>query len=306
MNSILLRASHWNDYALLDSGDGDKLERFGPYVFSRPEPQAIWKKNLSSKVWNNISGKFISSSSTNNDEIVGKWSLEKNLPDKWEMNFENLKFFATPTPFRHLGFFPDQSPHWLWAAKKIKLHQQLFSNKTPVKILNLFGYSGLASLHAAVNGATVTHIDASKKAINFAFENRNLSSFENLPIKFITDDAVKFVQREIRRNNKYDAIILDPPKYGRGPNGEKWELFKDLPFLLNLIPQILSKKPLFIILNSYAIRASYLSLHYALKDIMQGFAGSVQSGELCITEEQKNPRQISTAIFARWEGQQIN
>ena len=303
MNSTLLHASHWKDYALLDSGDGDKLERFGPYVFSRPEPQAIWKKNLSSKVWNNISGKFISSSSTNNDEIVGKWSLEKNLPDKWEMNFENLKFFATPTPFRHLGFFPDQSPHWLWAAKKIKLHLQLFTNKTPVKILNLFGYSGLASLHAAVNGATVTHIDASKKAINFAFENRNLSSFENLPIKFITDDAVKFVQREIRRNNKYDAIILDPPKYGRGPNGEKWELFKDLPFLLNIIPQILSKKPLFIILNSYAIRASYLSLHYALKDVMQGFPGSVQSGELCIIEDQKNPRQISTAIFARWEGQ---
>ena len=256
MNPIVLQTSQWSDYALLDSGDGDKLERFGPYIFSRPEPQAIWKKNLSSKVWNNTSGKFISSSSTDNDQIVGKWSLEKNLPDKWEINFENLKFFATPTPFRHLGFFPDQSPHWLWAAEKIKLHQQLFSKKTPPKILNLFGYSGVASLHAAANGATVTHIDASKKAINFAFENRNLSSFENLPIKFITEDAVKFVQREIRRNNKYDAIILDPPKYGRGPNGEKWELFKDLPFLLNLIPQILSKKPLFIILNSYAIRAS--------------------------------------------------
>lgn len=303
MNPILLQTSQWSDYALLDSGDGDKLERFGPYIFSRPEPQAIWKKNLSSKVWNNTSGKFISSSSTDNDQIVGKWSLEKNLPDKWEINFENLKFFATPTPFRHLGFFPDQSPHWLWAAEKIKLHQQLFSKKTPLKILNLFGYSGVASLHAAANGATVTHIDASKKAINFAFENRNLSSFENLPIKFITEDTVKFVLREIRRNNKYDAIILDPPKYGRGPNGEKWELFKDLPFLLNLIPQILSKKPLFIILNSYAIRASYLSLHHALKDVMQGFTGSVQSGELCITEEQKNPRQISTAIFARWEGQ---
>ena len=303
MDPILLQTSQWSDYALLDSGDGDKLERFGPYIFSRPEPQAIWKRNLSSKVWNNTSGKFISSSSTDNDQIVGKWSLEKNLPDKWEINFENLKFFATPTPFRHLGFFPDQSPHWLWAAEKIKLHQQLFSKKTPPKILNLFGYSGVASLHAAANGATVTHIDASKKAINFAFENRNLSSFENLPIKFITEDTVKFVLREIRRNNKYDAIILDPPKYGRGPNGEKWELFKDLPFLLNLIPQILSKKPLFIILNSYAIRASYLSLHHALKDVMQGFTGSVQSGELCITEEQKNPRQISTAIFARWEGQ---
>lgn len=302
----ILTTSKWKDYALIDSGDGRKLERFGPYLFSRPEPQAFWNQRLSSKKWAEVSGTFLTSSSSDNDDVHGKWCLHKNLPIKWVISFQKLKFLVSPTPFRHLGFFPDQAPHWTWAAEKIKNVKKTNNmNKNP-KILNLFGYSGIASLHAAYNGASVTHVDASKKAINYAFENRNLSSFQSLPIKFITDDAVKFVQREIRRNNKYDAIILDPPKYGRGPNGEKWEFFKDLPFLLNLIPQILSNKPLFIILNSYAIRASYLSLHYALKDVMQGFAGSVQSGELCITEEQKKPRQISTAIFARWECQQIN
>ncbi|MDA7579181.1 class I SAM-dependent methyltransferase [Alphaproteobacteria bacterium] len=301
MNPLLLHADLWDDYALIDSGNGEKLERFGPYFFSRPEPQALWSKKLSPKVWKNVSGKFLTSSSADNDDFTGKWSLDTNLPNKWELKFGNIKFFATPTPFRHLGFFPDQSPHWLWAAKKIKRFIQLPTNNDPPKLLNLFGYSGIASLHSAYNGASVTHVDASKKAINFAFENRNLSSLHHLPIKFITDDAIKFVKREIRRNNKYDAIILDPPKYGRGPNGEKWELFNDLPLLLKLIPQILSTNPIFIILNSYAIRSSYLSLHYALKDVMQSFHGQVQSGELSIKEEQSNPRQISTAIFARWE-----
>jgi len=301
MKPLLLHADLWDDYALIDSGNGVKLERFGRYFFSRPEPQAFWAKKLSPKVWEGVSGKFLTSSSADNDDVTGKWSLDTNLPNKWELKFGNIKFFATPTPFRHLGFFPDQSPHWLWASKKIQRFIQLPTNNDPPKILNLFGYSGLASLHAAYNGASVTHVDASKKAINYAFENRNLSSLQHLPIKFITDDAIKFVQREIRRNNKYDAVILDPPKYGRGPNGEKWELFKDLPSLLKLIPQVLSTNPIFVILNSYAIRCSYLSLHHALKEVMQNFPGQVHSGELSIKEKQSNPRQISTAIFARWE-----
>ena len=145
------------------------------------------------------------------------------------------------------------------------------------------------------------HIDASKKAINFAFENRNLSSFQHLPIKFITDDAIKFVKREIRRENKYDGVILDPPKYGRGPNGEIWDFFNDLPILLKLITQILTPEPIFIILNSYAIRSSHLALHFALYETMSEFSGKVESGELSVVEDQKNPRQINTAIFARWE-----
>jgi len=306
MNPLILYPSKWNDYSLIDSGYGRKLERFGPYMFSRPEPQALWSQNLSKKIWNNAAGTFLSSSALEDKDEGGKWSLKPNIAERWEMSYENIKFFAMPTSFRHLGFFPDQSPHWIWAAQKIKKFILNTSTSNPPRILNLFGYSGLASLHAASNGASVTHVDASKKAISFAFENRNLSSFSNLPIKYLTDDALKFVNREIRRENRYDAIILDPPKYGRGPNGEKWELQKDLPILLNLLPQILSKNPLFVILNSYAIRSSYSSLHYALREVMTTYKGKVESGEISIFEDQDNPREISTAIFARWESNTIN
>ena len=305
MTPLILHPTKWNDYSLIDSGYGRKLERFGPFLFSRPEPQALWSQNLSRKIWDNATGTFLSSSALEDKDEGGKWSLKTNIPERWEMSYENIKFYAMPTAFRHLGFFPDQSPHWIWAAQKINKFILNTSTRNPPKILNLFGYSGLASLHAAVNGASVTHVDASKKAISFAFENRNLSSFSNLPIKYLTDDALKFVNREIRRENRYDAIILDPPKYGRGPNGEKWELQKDLPILLNLLPQILSKNPLFVILNSYAIRSSYSSLHYALREVMTTYKGKVESGEISIFEDQDDPREISTAIFARWESKSI-
>ena len=301
MKPLVIHPNNWADYSLIDSGNGKKLEKFGPYTFSRPEPQAIWTPRLKAKVWENSSGSFLSSSSLENEDSKGKWVIKNNIPDKWEMSFDSLKFFASPTPFRHLGFFPDQSPHWIWAAQKINQFISILNHKNHPKILNLFGYSGLASLHAASCGASVTHVDASKKAINYAFENRNLSSFQELPIKFITEDAVKFVNREIRRGNKYDGIILDPPKYGRGPNGEKWDLFNDLPPLLKSLPQILSDNPIFIILNSYAIRSSHISLHYGLSEVMKNYSGKVESGEISIVEDQVSPRQISTAIFARWE-----
>jgi len=301
MKPLLIHPNNWTDYSLIDSGNGKKLEKFGPYIFSRPEPQAIWAPRLKAKAWENASGSFLSSSSLENEDPKGKWVIKNNIPDKWEMSFDSLKFFASPTPFRHLGFFPDQSPHWIWAAQKINQYISVLNHKNHPKVLNLFGYSGLASLHAASCGASVTHVDASKKAINYAFENRNLSSFQELPIKFITEDAVKFVNREIRRGNKYDGIILDPPKYGRGPNGEKWDLFNDLPPLLKSLPQILSNNPIFIILNSYAIRSSHISLHYGLSEVMKNYSGKVESGEITIVEDQVNPRQISTAIFARWE-----
>ncbi|MFL2818457.1 MAG: class I SAM-dependent methyltransferase [Candidatus Puniceispirillales bacterium] len=301
MKPLVIHPNNWADYSLIDSGNGKKLEKFGPYTFSRPEPQAIWTPRLKAKVWENSSGSFLSSSSLENEDPKGKWVIKNNIPDKWEMSFDSLKFFASPTPFRHLGFFPDQSPHWIWAAQKINQFISVLNHKNHPKILNLFGYSGLASLHAASCGASVTHVDASKKAINYAFENRNLSSFQELPIKFITEDAVKFVNREIRRGNKYDGIILDPPKYGRGPNGEKWDLFNDLPPLLKSLPLILSNNPIFIILNSYAIRSSHISLHYGLSEVMKNYSGKVESGEISIVEDQVSPRQISTAIFARWE-----
>ena len=301
MNSLLLHPTNWIDYSLVDSGDGKKLERFANFSFIRPEPQALWSPRLSLKEWEKSSGAFLPSSNPLNKDSTGKWSLKKCLPPKWEMKYDNIKFFATPTPFRHLGFFPDQSPHWIWASKKIQSSIKLRDKPFSPKVLNLFGYSGLASLHAAFHGASVTHVDASKKAINYAFKNRDLSLFQHLPIKFITDDAIKFVKREIRRRNNYDAIILDPPKYGRGPNGEIWDFFNDLPILLKLIPHILTSKPIFIILNSYAIRSSHLALHFALNETMRGFSGKVESGELSIIENQEDPRQINTAIFARWE-----
>ena len=301
MKPLLLQTINWKDYSLVDSGDGKKLERFGNFLINRPEPQALWSPRLPLKEWKKSSGSFLSSSNPLNGDSTGKWFLKKHLPLKWEMKYDNIRFFATPTPFRHLGFFPDQSPHWLWASKKIKSFIKIQDKNYSPKVLNLFGYSGLASLHAASQGASVTHIDASKKAINFAFENRDLSSFQHLPIKFIKDDAIKFVKREIRRKNKYDGIILDPPKYGRGPNGEIWDFFNDLPILLKLITQILSPEPIFIILNSYAIRSSHLALHFALNETMIEFSGKVESGELSIVEDQEYPRQINTAIFARWE-----
>lgn len=301
MNPLILHPINWKDYSLVDSGDGKKLERFGNYLFNRPEPQALWSPKLPIKEWDKSSGTFLSSSNPLNEDATGKWSLKKHLPLKWEMQYDNIKFFATPTPFRHLGFFPDQSPHWLWASEKIQSFIKIQGKNYSPKVLNLFGYSGLASLHAASHGASVTHIDASKKAINFAFENRDLSLFQHLPIKFITDDVIKFVKREIRRDNKYDGVILDPPKYGRGPNGEIWDFFNDLPILLKLVTQILTPEPIFVILNSYAIRSSHLALHFALNETMRGFSGKVESGELSIVEDQEDPRQINTAIFARWE-----
>ncbi len=300
MKPLLLKITKWNDYSLVDSGNGRKLERFGPYFFSRPEPQAFWDQRLPSATWNNISGTFITSSFYDGDKTKGKWSLKNALPARWQLSFDKIKFFATPTPFRHLGFFPEQSVHWLWAANQIKISKNTNDKNYCPKILNLFAYSGLASLHAAYHGAEVTHVDASKKAIRFAFENRNLSSFQHYPIKFITDDVLEFVYREIRRNNKYDAIILDPPKYGRGPKGQKWELYLHLPLLLKLLPKILTKNPVFIILNCYAIRNSYLSLHHSLGEVMKDFSGKIESGELSISEDQSNPRQLSMSIFSRW------
>ena len=251
-SNLILTPEDWEDYELIDSGSGQKLERFGKFFFVRPEAQALFSKDNKIKHWANNDGVFLSSGG---DE-GGKWKLRKTLPEKWEIRYDGLLFKASPTPFRHLGFFPEQAVHWRWCEKLI--NKKTFSRKP--KILNLFGYSGIASLHAAKLGAEVTHVDASKKAINMAFENRDLSKLNNAPIRFIIDDALSFAKREVRREIKYDGIILDPPKYGRGPKGEKWDIDTDLPLLLNEVRKLLSKDLLFIVLNAYAIRSSHLAL----------------------------------------------
>ena len=291
--NLILYPEDWEDYELLDFGDGKKLERLGKYAFIRPESQAFFPKELPLSKWEKVDGVF--SSSKNDGD--GKWSLSKQLPDSWVLKYDGLKFISMPTPFRHFGFFPEQSVHWQWCSKLIKksLHQ-----KKP-KILNLFAYSGVASLHAARSGAEVTHVDASKKAINLAFKNRDNNNMKNSSIRFIIEDAVKFVQREIRRGVKYDGVILDPPEYGRGPNGEKWNIEKDLHHLLNLVEKILSQDVLFVVLNCYAIRSSHTALYNALSYALKNHKGELSSGELVLEESGNSIRKLSCAIFARWE-----
>ena len=292
-NSLNLLTKGWQDYELIDSGEGQKLERFGPYYFIRPEPQALWPRQKDAAVWAQAVGEF---SSTQEDK--GRWTLDKSLPASWPMRFEDVQFEAMPTPFRHLGFFPEQAPHWQWTAEKIKGF--IAQHKRPPRLLNLFAYSGVASLHAAQAGADVTHLDASKKAVAQAFRNRDLSGLEAAPIRFITDDALRFIQREIRRERFYDAILLDPPKYGRGPKGEIWQLHADLPELLKNSVALLSDTPVLMIATIYAIRTSTLAVQSALADALSGYGGKIESGELALMENQKNARVIGQALYARW------
>ena len=292
----------WRDYRLIDSGDGQKLEQFGPYRFVRPEAQALWTPRLEKYVWQHADGHFITSEQ--DSEKGGSWRLNSSLPENWQMQFEDIHFFAMPTSFRHLGFFPEQSVHWQWCALKIKDFIEIHNR--PPRILNLFAYSGIASLHAAHAGAEITHIDASKKAVQLAFDNRALSKLDDAPIRFIIEDALQFVQRELRRGKSYDGIILDPPKYGRGPKGEIWQLQENLPFLLSNCQQLISDSPLFLVATIYAVRLSIISIHAAIADSFSEMKGELKSGEIALVEDDtlsnKPPRAIGQAIYARWCG----
>lgn len=290
---------HWNDYALLDSGDGLKLERFGKYVFVRPESQAMWKRTLDSE-WKNADAIFAPSG----EESGGHWDFKKKVEEKWIMEYdlipshslrrkEPLRFWVMTTPGRHLGIFPEVAAHWDWFNNRIA------NSKQQPNVLNLFGYTGLATLAAAYSGAKVTHVDASKKSVSWARENQALSRLEDKPIRWIVDDASKFVQREARRGVKYDGIILDPPKFGRGPKGEVWEVYKSLPNLLEDCRACLSDNPLFVVTTVYAVRASAIHIAQALEDMMAGFGGKIEMGEL-VTREQSAGRLLSQAVYARW------
>ena len=308
----LVTSSNWQDYELLDSGHFRKFERFGPYKFIRPEPQAIWQPRGNARNWQ-ADGIFVPERPGKNNREEGEgggWQLSEQLPASWQLNYQSLRFLARPTPFRHLGFFPEQAAHWDWCADAVKAFNA-YHNRPP-RILNLFAYSGLASLHAANAGAEVTHLDASKKAVAQAFENRDLCAMQDAPIRFITDDATSFVDRELRREKRYDGIILDPPKYGRGPKGEFWRIENHLAPLLQKCRQLLSEDAILMVLTIYAIRASSLAAHYALVDLFDGMGGSLESGELALEEthsahkesrsaESRAPKRlISQANFARW------
>lgn len=284
------------DYELLDTGEGEKLERFGPYTFVRPYEDAVWPKTLTKEIkekWVKADGKFWSSKGG----AKAGWKMSKRVFDKWEMSYKGIKFFAFPTPFRHVGFFPEQASHWDFIEEALKKGRPF--REKPIKFLNLFGYTGVASLFALRAGAEVTHVDASKQTLNLVKENQNLCGFDKMPMRIILDDALKFIEREVKRGNKYDCIIMDPPKFGRGPKGETWKIEEDLPKLLSTVRKILSEDPLFVILNSYAIDSSSLSLGYALEAAMNGLEGEVSTGELCLLEKSNN-RTIPLSNTAVW------
>jgi 23S rRNA (cytosine1962-C5)-methyltransferase len=308
----LLESTNWRDYELLDSGDGLKLERFGPYLFVRPEVQAMWKRSLPEKEWAKANATFQPTS----EESGGHWVFEKNVPDRWEMKYRlssnpesvpdkpggQLRFWVMTTPGRHLGVFPEVAAHWDFmteAIQKSNLRPDV-SQGGSLKVLNLFGYTGVASLAAAAAGAQVTHVDASRKSISWARENQVLSKLEDKSIRWILDDAVKFTEREGRRGVFYDGIILDPPKFGRGPKGEVWEVYKSLPQLLHDCRAILSDNPVFVIVTVYAVKASAIHVGQVLEEMVGKFKGRLEYGEL-VTREKSAGRLLSQAVFARWQ-----
>jgi 23S rRNA (cytosine1962-C5)-methyltransferase len=287
---VILTSPDWQDYELLDSGGGFKLERYGPYRFVRPEHQAVWQRKLGAALWDAADGSF----QATQEESGGHWLFHRSLPAAWRMHYKGLTFEAAAGNSRHLGVFPEQANHWVWISSLIR------SARRPVRVLNLFGYTGIATLAAAQAGATVSHIDASKKTIQWARQNQALSGLEERPIRWLVDDAEKFVQREIRRGSQYDGILLDPPKFGRGPEGQVWEFFEAIPGLLAGCRKLLSDQPLFVALTAYAIRASALSVHYGLEEMVNGLGGTLTSGELALVEK-SGGRLLPCAIFARWQ-----
>lgn len=286
---VLLESPDWMDYELLDSGEGTKLERYGPYTFVRPEHRALWRKALSAARWQKADAVFQSTS----EESGGYWKFQTRIEGPWEMRYKKLSFLVQANPSRHMGVFPEQAVHWDWIQNQIK------ASKRPTKVLNLFGYTGLATLAAAQAGAHVTHVDASKKSVSWARENQSLSNLTNQPIRWIVDDVDKFVSREKRRGSRYDGIILDPPKFGRGPSGQVWEFFDSLPVLLQNCRQLLTDQPVFVVMTAYAIRSSALSIYYALRETLNDYQGSFTTGELVLSEKSAG-RLISMAIFCRW------
>lgn len=295
----ILIADDWRDYRILDSGNGGKLEQVGPYRFVRPEPQALWAPALPPAEWDGADAIF--SPSAADDDEGGRWRFNRALPESWTLHWDDLKFLSRPTPFRHLAFFPEHSVHWRFARECIKAHKG-----AQPEVLNLFGYTGLASLACAKAGAKVTHVDASKKAIGFARDNQREAGLSEAPIRWICDDALAFVKRELRRGRRYDGVILDPPKFGRGPDGETWRLESDLPELLDACQTLLRTDPNdrastkgFMIATVYAVRLSYIALDQVARQFFTG--GVWESGEMALPHAQRE-LVVPTAIFARWRG----
>ncbi|MCK8780342.1 class I SAM-dependent methyltransferase [Rhizobium sp. NTR19] len=293
---VILESAGAGDFHLIDSGNALKLEQYGPYRIVRPEAQALWRPALPAHVWENADAVFTGDT---DEDGMGRWRFPKQaLGETWPLSLLDVDFLGRFTAFRHVGVFPEQIVHWEWMKKQVE------DAKRPLKVLNLFGYTGVASLVAAAAGAEVTHVDASKKAIGWARENQSLARLDKAPIRWICEDAMKFILREERRGNTYDIILTDPPKFGRGPNGEVWHLFDHLPLMLDICRQLLSEKAVGLVLTAYSIRASFYSIHELMRETMRGAGGVVESGELVIREAglegKDHGRALSTSLFSRW------
>ena len=287
MTPITLIGDAWADYGLIDSGHGRKLERYGPHRFIRPEPQALWAPAQAN--WD-AAGEFVPGS---DEDGGGQWRFDHPLPHAgWTGQWEEVRFTMQPTPFRHLSFFPDMAPVWTW------MRGQLAGLEAP-SAMNLFGYTGVGTLALAAKGAAVTHVDASKKSVEAARANAALSGMADRPIRWIIDDALKFAAREVRRGKRYDGIILDPPKYGRGPEGEVWKLEEGLPPLIAECRKLLDADSRFLFLTVYAVRMSAHSIGELVRQHFADLGGQVECGELGVREETRGLT-LPTAIFARW------
>ena len=294
----VMRTSGWADYELLDSGGGRKLERYGPYRVARPEPQCLWRPALSESDWTSADATF----DPEGEEDTGRWRYGRPVEPTFPLAWGEVKFLGRFTPFRHLGFFPEQAANWDWldgAVRAALLDGAVRAPGEAPRILNLFGYTGVASLVCAAAGAAVTHVDASKRAVGWARENAELSGLADRPVRWICEDARKYVQREVRRGARYEGIILDPPKYGRGPGGEVWRLYEDLPELMDLCGQLLSDQARFLIANVYAERISGLAAAGLMQQALVGRAGQIDWGELALVEP-SGARGVGLSFFARW------
>lgn len=276
-----------SSYALLDSGEGMKLERFGAHVLARPDPEALWEKRLSPEEWAKADATFSRKGTS------GAWKASKEFPKKWTIQYGGLTLELRPTSFKHVGLFPEQKSHWEWLAPKIS------AAKGQIKVLNLFAYTGAASLSAAQAGAEVTHLDSSKVAIEWAKQNAELSGLSRMPIRWIEDDALKFLRREVKRGNKYDVVIMDPPAFGHGSGAALWKIERDFYELFRLAAEVLSDAPLAMIVNGYTAGYSPLTLENNVRTIQEKFGGTIESGELAISEEGSG-RLLPAGVFSRW------
>ena len=285
----VMRTTGWADYELVDSGAGRKLERYGGFRVVRPEPQCLWTPRLPERDWTDAEATF----DPEGEEDAGRWRFSRPLEQTFPLAWGDVRFHGRFTSFRHLGFFPEQAANWAFIDAQVRAAGR------PIRLLNLFGYTGVASLVAATAGAQVTHVDASKRAIGWARENAELAGLADRPIRWICEDARRYVQREVRRGSRYDGIILDPPKYGRGPNGEVWRLYEDLPELISSCAELLAEDARFLIANVYAERISGLAVGSLLRGALAGRGGRIDWGELALVET-GGERAVGLSFYARW------